>query len=79
MNLGSLSKMMHFGMPNTLNMCYKNRSAALAAVMLSCTGFRTTRLVALSTTVMILLNPCDIGRLNTKSMVYLLNQEARRL
>ena len=59
MNLGSLSKMMHLGMLNTLTICYRNRSATLGAVMLSCMGVRTTCLVALSTTVMIPLNPCD--------------------
>ena len=69
MNLGSLSEMMHLGMPKTLTRCYKNRSATLGAVMLSCTGVRTTYLVALSTTVMIPLNPCNMGRPNTKSIV----------
>ena len=69
MNLGSLSDIVHFGMPNTLTTCYKNRSAALGAVIFSCTGVSTTRLVALSTTFMMLLNPCDTGRLNIKSMV----------
>ena len=69
MNLGSLSKIMHFSMPNTLTMYYKNRFGTLGAVMLLCTGVRTTRLVDLSTTVMIPLNPCEIGRPNTKSMV----------
>ena len=69
MNLGSLFEMMHFSTPNILTTCYKNRSATLDAVMLSCTGVRTTRLVALSTAVIIPLNPCDIGKPNIKSMV----------
>ena len=69
---------MHFGMPNTVTTCYKNRSAALSAVMLLCTEVSTTSLVALSITAMMLLNPCDIGRPNMKSMVYSLNQAAGR-
>ena len=67
-NVIFLSKMMHYGMPNTLSTCYKNMSATLGAVMLSCTGVRTIHLAALSTIVMILLNPCNIGRPNTKSI-----------
>ena len=61
--------MMHFSMPNTLTIYYKNRSVTLVAVMLSCTSVRTTHLVAVSTTAMILLSPCNIGRPNKKSMV----------
>ena len=63
-------------MPNTLTTCYKNRSAALGAVILLCTGISLTRLVALSTTVMMLLSPFDIGRPNMKSMEKSLSQAA---
>ena len=68
--------MMHFGMSNTLTTCYKNRSAALGVVMLSCTGVSTARLVALSTTIIMPLNACDIGRPNMKSIVYSINRAA---
>ena len=60
MNLGFLSGMIQFGMLNILTTCYKNRSATLGAVMLSYTGASITRLLALSITVMIPLNPYDI-------------------
>ena len=69
MNLASLSEMMHFGMPNTLTTCYKNRLTVLGAVMLSCTGISKTRLVALFTTAMMPLKLCNKGRPTIEFMV----------
>ena len=69
MNLGSLSETIHFGMTNILTTCYKNRSTALGAGMLSCTGISITRLVALSTTVMMLLNEQQAVPVATKALM----------